>query len=420
MGKLVDGLTARTGSAARFGVYVSILTAAYYYNITFVQLGVTGAGEERLGLSMELVAVAMGLLAVATLTTTLVSGYLMDRLGWGRDMQVKFRVLFGVLFLQTGVTYLFGSVSSFPGFLGWVLACSVLLGTAIPFAFSLLLDLVVPAQRGYAAGAVAACAFALAALVPFEWAVGNFTLPAVVVLTPIVVLLGLFSFAPGILGRVERRRGDGSGGRTATDRGFRVLTAPVAVGLALLFGAFFVDSLGFVRIIETSALVDAAWRSPDYGVRVTLSATHVVGGLVAGLLYARARYLWLFAATFALFAAAQLLFACQLLFDVPSILGTAVPLVYVLAVSCYTTVTFALWPDLATPETVGRYTAVGVGVGGWLATFTSTALALLSDRLELAVEHHLLGVGVVSLLFLFLTLSLWSLTPDVVHDLPGA
>ena len=420
MGKPVGGLTARTGSTARFGVYVSILTAAYYYNITFVQLGVTEAGEERLGLSMELVAVAMGLLAVATLTTTLVSGYLMDRFGWGRDVQVKIRVLFGVLLLQTGVTYVFGSVSSFPGFLGWVVVCSVLLGTAIPFAFSLLLDLVAPAQRGYAAGAVAASAFALAALVPFEWAAGNFTLPAVVVLVPVVALLGGLSLAPGVLGRAESRRGDGSGGRMGTGRGFHILTAPVAVGLVLLFGAFFVDSLGFVRIIETSALVDAAWRSPDYGIRVTLSATHVIGGLAAGFLYARARYLWLFAATFALFAAAQLLFACQLLFDAPSVLGTAVPLVYVLAVSCYTTVTFALWPDLATPETVGRYTAVGVGIGGWLATFTSTALALLSDRLELAVEHHLLGVGVISLLFLFLTLSLWSLYPDTVHDLPGA
>jgi len=420
MGKPVDALTAKPGRVARFGAYVSILTAAYYYNISFIQLGVTGAGEDRLGLSIELVAVAMGLLAVTTLVTTLVSGYLMDRFGWGNSMQVKFRLLFGVLFLQTGVTYAFGWVSSFPQFLGWVLACSVLLGTAIPFAFSLLLDLVAPGERGYAAGAVAACSFALATLVPFEWAAGNFTLPAVVVLAPVAALLGVLSFAPGILGRAESRRGDGSGGQARTGQGVRIPATPVAVGLALLFGAFFVDSLGFVRIIETSALVDAAWRSSDYGVRVTLSATHVVGGLAAGFLYARARYLWLFAATFALFAAAQLLFALQVLLDAPSILRTTVPLVYVLAVSCYTTVTFALWPDLATPETVGRYTAVGVGIGGWLATFTSTALALLSERLELAIEHHLLGVGIISLLFLCLTVSLWSLTPDTVPDLPGA
>lgn len=244
MGKPVDTLTARTDRIVRFVTYVSILTAAYYYNVTFIQLGVTGAGEERLGLSMELVAVAMGLLAVTTLVTTLVSGYLMDRFRWGRVAAVKFRVLFGVLFLQTVVTYAFGAVTSFPQFLGWVLVCSVLLGTAIPFAFSLLLDLVAPKERGYAAGAVAACAFALATLVPFEWAVGNFALPAVVALTPVVALLGVLSVAPGVLGRVDRPRGDGSGSRVGTGPGVRVLAAPLAVGLALLFGAFFATVSG--------------------------------------------------------------------------------------------------------------------------------------------------------------------------------
>jgi hypothetical protein len=86
------------------------------------------------------------------------------------------------------------------------------------------------------------------------------------------------------------------------------------------------------------------------------------------------------------------------------------PLVYVLAVSGYTTITFALWPDLATPETVGTYTAVGVGVSGWLATFTSTALALASDRSQLGLDVHLAVVGGISILFVLLTLSLWCLT----------
>ena len=117
MGRPVDDSTARAGKAARFGVYISVLTAAYYYNVTFIELGVTAAGEDRLGLSVGLVGVAMGLLAVATLTTTLVSGYLMDRFRLGRATQTKFRVLFGVLFLQTGVTYALRAVSSFPGFL---------------------------------------------------------------------------------------------------------------------------------------------------------------------------------------------------------------------------------------------------------------------------------------------------------------
>jgi MFS family permease len=389
-------------------VYVAILTGAYYYNVSFIQIGLTEVGLERLGLSMESVGAAMGLLAIATLLVTLVSGRLMDRFGWGGDTPVKYRVLFGVLLAQLLLTVTLAMVSSFLGFLAWILVCAVLLGTALPFAFSLMLDLVPPGLRGYAAGAVAGCTFFLAALFPFEWVPGRFTPAAVVVLTPLVVLLGVLSVAPEALNTaVTHQR---SARLDALSAQSRLLRTPVVVGLVLLFGAFFVDSLGFVRILETPAYVDTSWQSADYATRLAIGVTHVVGGVVAGVVYTKFRYLWLFLVTFVLFAVAQFLYVYDIAVGGPSILGTAVPLVYVLAVSGYTTVTFALWPDLATPATVGTYTAVGVGVGGWLATFTSTALALVSDRRQVALDVHLLLVGIVSVLFVLLTVSLWYLT----------
>lgn len=412
MGESGHSPTVRENTTIGFVVYVAILTAAYYYSLTFVQLGLTEIGAERLGLSMELVAAAMGVLAVATLTTALVSGRLMDRFGWGTDLRLKFRVLLAVLLGQLVVTYGVAGVSSFPQFLAGVLACAVLLGTAIPFAFSLMLDLVAPGMRGYAAGAVAGCAFFLAALFPFEWTASNFAPAAAVVLAPVVVLLGFLSLSPTTAGRPGRQQRD----RQATTGGLpgwtQITAAPVVVGLVLLFGAFFIDSLGFVRIIETPAYVDTSWQSTDLATRVSIGLTHVAGGLVAGVLYTKLRYLWLFAATFALFAAAQFLYVYDITVGGPSGLGLAMPLVYVLAVSCYTTVTFALWPDLATPETVGTYTAVGIGVGGWLATFTSTALALASDQLQLDIGTHLLVVGLLSVVFLSLTVSLWYLAAE--------
>ena len=404
----VSSSSAGWNTAAGFGVYVLVLTAAYYYNLTFVQLGLTEFGLEQLGLSMESVAVAMGLLAVATLVVTLVSGRLMDRYGWGRNLPLKYRVLFVALLLQSVLTFALDLVASFAGFLVWILLCAVLLGTAIPFAFSLLLDLVPAGARGYAAGAVTACAFALAALVPFEWAVGNFVPAAVAVLAPAAALLGVLSVSPGLLdaGPTGQRSAHSSApaGRSG------LLRVPVVVGVVLLFGAFFVDSLGFVRIIETPAYVDSAWQSSDYPRRLLLAVAHVAGGVGAGVIYARFRHLWLFLATFVLFATAQFLYVYDIALGGPSMLETGLPLVYVLAVSSYTTVTFALWPDLATPETVGTYTAVGVGVGGWLATFTSTALALASDRGQLGLDVHLMVVGSLSVLFLLLTVLLWYLT----------
>ena len=404
---LGSGSSVEWDTAAGVGVYVSVLTAAYYYNLTFIQLGLTEFGPEEVGLSMESVAAAMGLLAVATLAVTLVSGRLMDRYGWGRNLPLKYRVLFGILLLQSVLTFALELVASFAGFLAWILLCAVLLGTAIPFAFSLLLDLVPAGVRGYAAGTVTACAFALAVLVPFEWTVGNFAPAAVAVLAPAVALLGVLSVSPGILeGPPEQRSGHSNAPASRSG----LLRAPVVAALVLLFGAFFVDSLGFVRIIETPAYVDSAWQSSDYPTRLLLAVTHVAGGVGAGVIYARFRHLWLFFATFVLFATAQLLYAYDIALGGPPILETALPLVYVLAVSSYTTVTFALWPDLATPETVGTYTAVGVGVGGWLATFASTALALASDRGQLGLDVHLTVVGGISILFVLLTVLLWYLT----------
>jgi MFS family permease len=396
-----------------FVVYVAILTAAYYYSLTFVQLGLTEIGAERVGLSRELVAAAMGVLAVTTLTTTLVSGRLMDRLGWGTDIERKFRVLLAVLLGQLVVTYGVTEVSSFPQFLAGILACAVLLGTGIPFAFSLMLDLVAPGVRGYAAGAVTGCAFFLAVLFPFEWTASSFAPAAVVVLAPVVVLLGVLSVAPGLLtGTPRRQQRDGQNNNGGISGWTGMRAAPVVVGLVLLFGAFFIDSLGFVRIVETPAYVDTSWQSTDLATRTTIGLTHVAGGVVAGVLYTRLRYLLLFVATFALFAVAQFLYVYDITVGGPAGLDLAMPLVYVLAVSCYTTVTFALWPDLATPETVGTYTAIGVGFGGWMATFTSTALALVSDQIQLGVGTHLLVVGLLSVVFLSVAMSLWYLTAE--------
>ncbi|WP_065813940.1 MFS transporter [Natronomonas pharaonis] len=391
-----------TKAAVAFAVYVSVLTAAYYYNLTFIQLGLTDLGLERLGLSPERVAVGMGVLALVTLCTTLVSGYLMDRLGVGANPLSKFRVLFGIVVLQVATTYAVTAVTSFEQFLTWIALCSLLLGTAIPFAFSLLLDLVRPGIRGYAAGAVAGCAFFLAALFPFEWTIESFVPSAVAVLAPVALLLGVLS-VPSIGDWVSGSRTDDSPGRQpvgVTQSG--MLTAAFVGGVVLLFGAFFVDSLGFVRIIE-SEYVEASWQSSELGTRLLIAMTHVIGGLAAGVAYAKLRYHWLFVATFVLFAAAQFLYVYDAAVGGPAALAAVRPLLYVLAVSCYTTVAFALWPDLATPDRVGTYTAVGIGIGGWLATFTSTAAALVSERAEIALEVHLFIVGSVSVAFLLIT-----------------
>ena len=68
--------------------------------------------------------------------------------------------------------------------------------------------------------------------------------------------------------------------------------------------------------------------------------------------------------------------------------------------SFYTTLNFALWPDLSTAATIGTRSAIGIGVAGWLATFSSTALALYFQAADLTLLSHLNVVQALSLLLL--------------------
>ena len=120
---------------------------------------------------------------------------------------------------------------------------------------------------------------------------------------------------------------------------------------------------------------------------------------MAGVLYTVFERRWIWAAVLSLFAFTHLLYTFHL--------GTApagidpplaLPLFYVLAVSFYTTLNFALWADLSTPANIGLHAGLGVGIAGWLASFLSTSLALYSEGAGLTLLEHLRYVNALALL----------------------
>jgi hypothetical protein len=167
--------------------------------------------------------------------------------------------------------------------------------------------------------------------------------------------------------------------------------------ILLMFGVYFVDSLGFLRLVETPAYVATAWQSPDLGVRLLIGGVHVLTAAMGGVLYANFGRRWLFLLVFGLFGFTHLLYV----FDVRAGVGGApllMPLLYSGAVSLYTVVNFALWPDTSTTETIGRHSAIGVGFAGFLATFLSTAVALYMDGADVPLVSHLELVNALALL----------------------
>ncbi|WP_255195250.1 MFS transporter [Halorarius litoreus] len=400
----------RDGDWAAVGgylLYVGLLAGGYYYNVTFVQLGVLDLGTRLVGLSRPAVSTAMAGLALVTAGVAIGSGVWMDRSGTSRDLFARLRLTFGVVVVQFLVALVAPHIRSVPVFLLWLAVSGVTIGLAVPVAFSLMVDFVPVPDRGYAAAAAAGGAFFAAALYPLEWRIGAFSTVMVVAMLPALPLLGAAAYGKlGFVNDLAARGQPYADGRfTRGGASLPITSIRFLSFLVLLFGVFFVDSFGFLRIVEEPALVEASWQSPDLGVHATIAVVHLVGAGMAGVLYANFEEEWLFLWTFAVFAVTHLLYAVGFLQGPIARGGLAEPLFYALAVSFYTTLNFALWPDTATPEGVGTRAAVGVGAA-WLATFLSTALALYLKGTGLSVPEHFDLVNALALLLLLATLAM--------------
>jgi MFS family permease len=392
-----------------YGLFVAFLSAGYYYNVTFVQLGLLDLGTRLVGMTEAQVSAWMAALALLTFGVAVATGATMDRRGWSSDLLVKLRLLFGVVALQFLLTLVAPGVRSVAAFGAWILLASVALGVGIPASFGLTVDLIPVEDRGYVAAAVTAAAYFAANVYPLDWRVEVFSAVMVAAMAPGLVVLGaLASGRVGAANRLLARLGDQREafgvGRFCRDGAVRTRSFAFWGPVALMFGAFFVDSLGFLRIIETPTFVLSAWQSPDFADHLFLAVVHVLGALVAGVLYTNFDRNWLFLWVFGLFALSHLFYTTdvRLAAWLPGLArGSPSPLnpaVYAVAVSFYTTLNFALWPDLSTPETVGTHTAIGVGLAGWLATFLSTAVALSFETAEVGLLSHLNVVNALALL----------------------
>ena len=386
--------------AAGYVFYVAVLSAGYYYNLTFVQLGIIDLGTRLVGLTASQVSGVMAGFAVAALVMAVATGRMMDRTGWSSELPAKLRILFFVVAGQTLLTVTAPLVETQVHFIVWVLVCSVTLGVGMPVAFGLMIDFIPIRHRGAVAAVVAGVAFFAAAVYPLQWRLEKLAPVMTILMAPAVAVLAVLSFRRlrlvGVWSRQHERFGVGR-----FVRGAEAGTVQFVfwISVVLMFSVFFIDSLGFLRIIDAPVFIYTSWQSPELGVRLFIGLNHVAGAAMAGVLYTVFGRRWLFLWILGLFAFTHLLYTFQL--------GTApsgidpplsLPFFYVLAVSFYTTLNFALWPDLSTPANIGVNTGLGVGIAGWLASFLSTSLALYSRDVGLTLLEHLRYVNALALL----------------------
>lgn len=392
-------------------LFVGMMAAGYYYNLTFVQLGLFDLGERLVGMGEREVARSMAYLALITCATALLFGWMMLGRGWSRNFILKLRVAFGVVLVQTVLTAVAQYIRTEQAFLVWILAASVALGIGVPATFGMTVDLIPVRDRGYVAAIITAAAYFFAAVLSLEWRIETFASQLLLVMPLGVIGLGVFAFKgfsfveqlahqhtlPEFgVGRFVRRE---TGERYRVNRGLPLL-------IVLMFGIYFVDSLGFLRLIFTPAYMDTSWQSPTLGPHVFIGITHVVGAFIAGALYTGLSERALFPWIFGIFAMVHLMYLFDTLLPGGDGTSLAMPMLYAIAVSLYTVVNFAVWADLSTPKTISLNAALGVALSAWTATFVSTALAVQWRLGGMALGTHFSVVASVSLVLFIVVLAL--------------
>lgn len=403
----------RVVSLSGTAFYIGMMSVGYYYNLTFVQLGLIDLGERLIGMSRTEVAASMAVLALLTCLLALGFGTLISRRGIG--LVGKLRWAFVVILAQTIITPLAQELRTPGELLFWIAGCSLTLGIGVPVTFSLAVDLVPRGRRGIAAALITAAAYLAANTLPADWTIQEFTLRLMAVMPFGVLGLGLLAFLPFPF--IKQLAAQHLSAQYAQGRYAPAANRRMIVLILLMFGVFFVDSLGFLRLLETPRFMDNAWQAVELQPRLFIGIVHALAALIGGILYDALDVRELFYWTFGIFALTHLMYTLTLRVSATSA-PLAQPVLYATAVSLYTVINFALWADLSTPRTIGRNAALGVALSGWTATFLSTALAIWWETSGMPLMRHLNIVDALAMLF-FLALVIQSLHPGRIKSSPG-
>lgn len=397
----------RWAAAAGYLLFIGMMTVGYYYNITFVQLGLVDLGERLLGLSDGTVANLMALMALLTSLVAVSFGLLMKRMGWGKDFKRKLQLAAVIVFGQTVLTYLAPAVQDQDQLLIWILFTSLMLGLGVPVTFSMTVDLIPVKDRGYAAALITGLVYAAAPALSGNWQIETFSRQMLWVMPLGVVGLGSLAFFPNplveTLARQHHLPAFARGRFVKREKGLSGCWRLMGL-IGVMFGIFFVDSLGFLRIIDTPLYIHNNWLSADLAPRILLGIAHAVAALIAGVLYSNLGLKSLLTWVFGIFSLVHLMYTMETRIGPGLSISLALPLLYAVAVSIYTVINFALWADLSTPENISLNAALGVALSGWTATFLSTALSLRWRLRGMSLERHLSLVDALALMFFILLL----------------
>ncbi|MFX0103760.1 MAG: hypothetical protein ACFFCS_29630 [Candidatus Hodarchaeota archaeon] len=350
---------------------LALLTANYITGFRFAQWGIPHLGQVHCGVTPNQLSFFMALMAIITCALALISGFLFDK------VELAFRkrlLIFVFCFALQGVVLLLGYYISTPGQFGiWLLVFSSILGVLVCQPFVFIFMLIPSKHRGILAGAITGSAYLIGNFSMVPWTFNGLLVESLVVSIPAFLFIFL-----GIIKANKFNLPDFSGENSNNDenfsrRGFLIL-------VLLMFGVYFIDSFGFMRMKEEDYFW-TIWGGSDLPIKLLIGIIHFIAALGMGYIYNKKGNrggITVICYTFVGFALSDFL----LMLSPSGILLIISVSFYCATVSFYTVNIFALWADCSSSKNVSSRASIGIGIGGWLSSFTSTALA------EFFVENH--------------------------------
>ena len=119
-----------------------MMAAAYFYNLTFLHLGLHALCTRVIGMSERAVAANMARFALMTCLVGFVFGLLMSRLGWSHHFFLKQRLSFTIVLVQTLLTAIAPRLRSEELFSRWTVSSALTLGVGMLVMFGMVVHLI--------------------------------------------------------------------------------------------------------------------------------------------------------------------------------------------------------------------------------------------------------------------------------------
>ncbi|MBD3351109.1 MAG: hypothetical protein GF364_06450 [Candidatus Lokiarchaeota archaeon] len=373
----------------------SALIGGYIVAFKFIQLGIPDLGERVLNIPKKAVHLNIALMAIITCLSAVVSGVFFDKHKYTFKRKIQFLIGGGII--QGGILVGIFIMSEPIHFTLWIIAFSAVLGFLFPLTYSLMYFLIPAKHRGYVAGIITGVAYLIGALSPFDWTIEDLSIEAMIVMSPSILLMGLMLLKKDIFSLYEindENREDYVGRFTKDKETYHSFIYIVI----LMFGVYFVDSFGFLRVINEDMIIDVTWHGDIY-IKLLIGFTHLFSALIMGVIYQKYNEKIVFLCALIGFVIGDFLFSLY----PTGILLYITASIYCATVSFYTINSFMAWSDISTENNISKHAGIGVGIGGWLSSFLSTTITtFLFETLTgtSGFARHLQISGVIAVLFL--------------------